>query len=85
MIYMLVKAFLLYIMFEQNESLRDRRVMIMNGSIMNYERYLESLEKTPEVNVPRVKLDLQALIQFAKQRGVKPSQLSGEEQRSFIR
>ena len=57
----------------------------MNGQMMNYERYRESLERTPEVNVPRVRLDLQALIQLAQKKGIRPSQLTREEQRSFIR
>lgn len=56
----------------------------MNGQMMNYERYRKSLERTPEVDVPRVQLDLQALIQLAKDKGLRPSQLTKEEQRSFI-
>ena len=42
-------------------------------------RYKKSLERTPEVEVPRVRLDLQALIQLARGKGLKPSQLTKEE------
>ena len=57
----------------------------MNGQTMNYNRYLESLKNTPDVDVPRVKMDLQALVRYAREKGLRVSQLSGEEQRSFIK
>lgn len=52
---------------------------------MNYDLYKRSLDKTPEVNVPRVKLDLQALIKYAEDKGLKLSELTEEETRAFIK
>ncbi len=57
----------------------------MNGQMMNYDRYIQSLEKTPEVNIPRVKLDLQALIKYAEDKGLKPSQLTEDETKAFVK
>ena len=57
----------------------------MNGQMMNYDRYIQSLEKTPEVNIPRVKLDIQALLEYAKDKGLKPSQLTEDETKVFVK
>ena len=59
--------------------------MIMNGQMINYERYLDSLKRTPEVDVPRVRLNLQALIKMAKDKGVRLSQLTKEEIQPLIK
>ena len=56
----------------------------MNGQMMNYDRYLESLKRTPEVSYPNARCDILELIKYAKSKGLKPSQLSKEEQRSFV-
>ena len=58
--------------------------MIINEPVMNYDRYKESLARTPDVNVPRVRLDLQALIRFAREKGIEPSQLTKEDVEPFI-
>lgn len=57
----------------------------MNGQMINYERYLDSLKRTPEVDVPRVRLNLQALIKMAKDKGVRLSQLTKEEIQPLIK
>ena len=57
----------------------------MNGQMMNYERYKKSLERTPEVDVPRVLFDIPALINYAKDKGVRLSQLTREETSAFIK
>ena len=59
--------------------------MIMNGQMMNYERYLDSLKRTPEVDVPRVRLNLQALIKMARDKGIRLSQLTREEIQPLIK
>lgn len=59
--------------------------MIMNGQMMNYERYLDSLKRTPEVDVPRVLFNIPALIDYAKDKGVRLSQLTREEIQPFIK
>ena len=57
----------------------------MNGQMMNYDRYIKSLERTPEVDIPRVKIDLQALIKYAEDKGLNPSQLTEEEAMAFVK
>ena len=59
--------------------------MIMNGRLINYERYLDSLKRTPEVDVPRVLFDIPALINYAKDKGVRLSQLTREEIQPLIK
>ena len=57
----------------------------MNGQMMNYERYLDSLKRTPEVDVPRVRLNLQTLIKMARDKGIRLSQLTREEIQPLIK
>ena len=59
--------------------------MTMSGQMIDYDRYIQSLEKTPEVDIPRVKLDIQALIKYAEDKGLKPSQLTEDEAKSFVK
>ena len=57
----------------------------MNKQMINYKRYLDSLKRTPEVDVPRVRLNLQDLIKMAKDKGIRLSQLTREEIQPFIK
>ena len=58
----------------------------MNGQMMNYKRYYESLKKTPEPsdvsNV--VAIDYKGLVKYAASKGVEPCDLSEKEKNKFI-
>ena len=57
----------------------------MNGQMMNYKRYYESLNNTPEPqNVPKLQIDYKALVKYAKEKNVLPGDLSNEEKAMFI-
>lgn len=57
----------------------------MNGPMMNYKRYQESLKKTPEPNVKKFfAIDYQGLISYAKEKGKYPCDLSENEKKRFI-
>ena len=58
----------------------------MNGQMMNYKRYLESLENTPEPTGPvlRLQIDYKGLIKYARSQGKMPNELSDEERAQFI-
>ena len=58
----------------------------MNGQMMNYKRYYESLKNTPEPDevLNPVVIDYKGLIAYAKTRGVEPCDLSDEEKSRFI-
>ena len=58
----------------------------MNGQMMNYDRYLESLKNTPIYtgNIPSVKIDYRGLIAYAREKGVSVHELSDEEKQPFV-
>lgn len=59
----------------------------MNGQMMNYNRYLESLKNTPEpilLSQMPVKMNLRKVADYAKEKGVRISNLSKEELKQFL-
>ena len=59
----------------------------MNGQMMNYNRYLESLKNTPEpilLSQMPVKMNLKKVADYAKEKGVGISTLSKEELKQFL-
>lgn len=60
----------------------------MNGQMLNYRRYKESLSHTPQPvlpgQLPDVKMDLAGLSRYAKQKGVSLYDLTEQEKRNFI-
>lgn len=61
--------------------------MTMNGQMMNYNRYLESLKNTPEpilLSQMPVKMNLWKVADYAKEKGVRISSLSKEELKQFL-
>lgn len=59
----------------------------MNGQMMNYNRYLESLKNTPEpilLSQMPVKMNLRKVTDYAKEKGVRISSLSKEELEQFL-
>lgn len=59
----------------------------MNGQMMNYNRYLESLKNTPEpilLSQMPVKMNLWKVADYAKEKGVRISSLSKEELKQFL-
>lgn len=61
--------------------------MTMNGQMMNYNRYLESLKNTPEpilLSQMPVKMNLKKVADYAKEKGVRISSLSKEELKQFL-
>lgn len=57
----------------------------MNGQMMNYKRYLESLKNTPEPTNPiKLQIDYKSLVAYAKQKNMLPGDLSDEEKSQFI-
>ena len=59
----------------------------MNGQMMNYNRYLESLKNTPEpilLSQMPVKMNLRKVADYAKEKGVGISTLSKEELKQFL-
>lgn len=58
----------------------------MNGQMMNYNRYIKSLNATPEprTSVKAVAIDYKGLIAYAKEKGKNPSELSDKEQNMFV-
>lgn len=55
----------------------------MENQKINHERYLESLKNTPgpipPSKLPKIKMDLQGLSNYAKSKGVSVNELSQEE------
>ena len=61
--------------------------MTMNGQMMNYNRYLESLKNTPEpilLSQMPLKMNLKKVADYAKEKGVRISSLSKEELKQFL-
>ncbi len=58
----------------------------MNGQMMNYKRYYESLEKTPEPAEVSdvVAIDYKGLVRYAASKGVEPCNLPESERNMFI-
>lgn len=59
----------------------------MSGQMMNYSLYLESLENTPEpilLSQMPVKMNLRKVADYAKEKGVRISNLSKEELEQFV-
>ncbi len=59
----------------------------MNGQMMNYNRYLESLKNTPEpilLSQMPIKMNLKKVADYAKEKGVEISTLSKEELKQFL-
>ena len=59
----------------------------MNGQMMNYNLYLDSLKNTPEpimLNQMQAKMNLKKLAEYAKKKGVRVSSLSKEELKKFV-
>ncbi|EOS73937.1 hypothetical protein C819_03494 [Lachnospiraceae bacterium 10-1] len=59
----------------------------MNGQMMNYNRYLESLKNTPEpilLSQMPLKMNLKKVADYAKEKGVRISSLSKEELKQFL-
>ncbi|GFI18871.1 MAG: hypothetical protein HFI98_14485 [Lachnospiraceae bacterium] len=59
----------------------------MNGQMMNYNRYLESLKNTPEpilLSQMPVKINIRKVADYAKEKGVRISSLSKEELKQFL-
>lgn len=59
----------------------------MSGQMMNYNRYLESLKNTPEpilLSQMPVKMNLKKVADYAKEKGVRISNLSKEELKQFL-
>jgi hypothetical protein len=60
----------------------------MEKQIFDYNRYLKSLEETPYYDATEVlgkKLDIKGLLAYARNKGVKPIELSREEKDMFIK
>ena len=61
--------------------------MTMNGQMMNYNKYLESLKNTPEpilLSQMPVKINIRKVADYAKEKGVRISSLSKEELKQFL-
>ena len=59
----------------------------MNGQMMNYNRYLESLKNTPEpilLSQMPVKMNIRKVADYAEDKGVRISSLSKEELKQFL-
>lgn len=60
----------------------------MNGQMLNYKRYMESLERTPQPilpsQLPKVKINLAGLSRYAKEKGISLSELTENEKHLFV-
>ena len=59
----------------------------MSGLMKNYNftRYMESLEDTRmQAPIRKAKIDYNALLKYAKEKGVQPCDLEKEEQERFV-
>lgn len=59
----------------------------MNGQMMNYNLYLDSLKNTPEpimLNQMHAKMNLKKLAEYAKEKCVRVSSLNKEELKKFV-
>ena len=62
--------------------------MYTSGQMINYNKYYAILKNTPAPimgdQLPNVRIDLAALMQYARERGVKAGELTDEEKNRFI-
>ncbi len=56
----------------------------MNGLMINYDKYLESLTEMKEPEVPKAKLDMRGAIEYANSKGIPVEDLTPEEKEKFI-
>lgn len=60
----------------------------MNGQMLNYKRYQESLDKTPEPimpsQLPKIKMDLAGMSNYARKKGISLHELTVQERKRFI-
>ncbi len=60
----------------------------MNGQMMNYSKYYKSLETMPApimvTQLPKVKMNVNEIVKYARLRGKKVSELTESEQNRFI-
>lgn len=60
----------------------------MNGQMMSYSRYYESLKSMPEPimpsQLPKVKMDINEIVQYARSKGKKVAEMTEEELEKFI-
>lgn len=60
----------------------------MSGQTMNYNKYYKSLEKMPEPimpkDLPKAKMDINGLVDYARSKGKRVSELTEEELNRFI-
>ena len=58
----------------------------MNGQMMNYKRYYESLKNTPEPEeiINPMAIDYKGLIAYAASKGVEPCDLSEDDKSRFV-
>ena len=63
--------------------------MIMNGQRMNYSKYYKSLEVMPDpimvTQLPKVKMNVNEIVKYARMKGKKVSELTEAEQNKFIK
>lgn len=61
----------------------------MSGQTMNYSKYYKSLEKMPApivvTKLPKVKMNVNDIVQYARMKGKKVSELTEAEQNKFIK
>ena len=57
----------------------------MSGQMMDYKRYMESLQNTPEHNAEKLyPIDYKGIILYAEKQGKYPSELTDDEKKKFI-
>ena len=60
----------------------------MNGQTMDYNNYFQAVKAMPEpvpfCDLPKVKMDFKAILQYARQRGVHPNDLTMQEREQFV-
>lgn len=60
----------------------------MTGQMMNYSKYYEHLKVMPQPitpsQLPKVKIDMDGIVKYAKEKGKEVTQLSEEEKSRFI-
>lgn len=61
----------------------------MNGQKMNYSKYYKSLETMPDpimvTQLPKVKMNVNEIVRYARIKGKKVSELTEAEQNKFIK
>ncbi len=61
----------------------------MSGQRMNYSKYYKSLETMPDpimvTQLPKAKMNVNEIVDYARVKGKKVSELTEEEQKRFIK